>query len=943
MVEDKKNEEEKAITKRKASAGAWWKSTEVEEGQQSAEQAADVKSMAGGDSPAESSEKKPPRKRSPRKKSTPDSGDVLSDASTQEAVAEPPTPPKRSPRKKKEPAKPLEAVVGPTAVDSVVPQSVPEGDSIPAITQASDDASEPVKSTKQARKRPARKKKAVENVVAEPVVERPNENSSDVEVFVKVPELTEDPNGEVAPLPKRTPRKRPPRKKKPVATVAGTVVDEKMTVSPEDVILAENPAPVLLNDKADGQSSEAHAEPSETVKRSSRKRSHRKKKSAGSVAAESVAGATAAAEVEDQAGSAEKAGLAITADNVSVGEVGAETPSATEGGDTESGQEVKKRRPSNRRSRGRRKGPAKQVEAPVVVEQVEEDLDDDWSDVDDDDFDDDDDFENRSGRDRRDGYRSSINAQDSDADFPELPEGDEADEEKENTVLKLLINAEEPEECRLALLENGRLESIHVSTINRTQTKNNIYKARIVAIEPNLQAAFVDYGTEKNGFLPFSEIHPEYYKENLSEDIQKLVETHHWKKLSITDVMEKGQDVLVQVVKEEVGKKGANMTTYLSLPGRSVVLMPGSDSSGISRKISGEERRAQLRTAMSSLGIPEGIGWIVRTAGVDITRSALTRDVGYLLRLWEEIKKKAQDMEGVGQVYEDHQSVLRFLREHFDPAIEEILVDDEGAMEQVKEFVSLLPSKQRDVKVRLHKGSRPIFNQYSVEDQIESIYQPRVSLPSGGSIVIEPTEALVSIDVNSGSTSKGKNFDQSIYQANLEAASELARQLRLRDLGGLIIVDFIDMRNKKHIRDVERMVKVSMKRDKAKVDLSRISKFGLMQISRQKLGSPIEAGNYRVCQHCKGRGTVRSVETLALFYLRRIQTAASRKHVGRVECHFPLDVAQYLLNKKRHEILEHETRYDTEIMIIGNPAMSPAEHEITLHKAEKEPIEKKQG
>jgi len=413
--------------------------------------------------------------------------------------------------------------------------------------------------------------------------------------------------------------------------------------------------------------------------------------------------------------------------------------------------------------------------------------------------------------------------------------------------------------------------------------------------------------------------------------------------LNITAVGEKGRAVLVQVVKEEGGKKGANMTTYLSLPGRSVVLMPGSDSSGISRKISGEERRAQLRTAMNSLDIPEGIGWIVRTASADITKSALARDVGYLLRLWEEIKKKAQEMEGVGQVYEDHQSVLRFLREHFDPAIEEILVDDEAAMEQVKEFISFLPSKQRDVKVRLHKGSRPIFNQFSVEDQIESIYQPRVSLPSGGSIVIEPTEALVSIDVNSGSTSKGKNFDQSIYQANMEAASELARQLRLRDLGGLIVVDFIDMRNKKHIRDVERMVKQAMRRDKAKVDFTRISKFGLMQISRQKLGSPIEAGNYRVCQHCKGRGTVRSVETLALFYLRRIQTGASRKHVGRVECHFPLDVAQYLLNQKRQEIQDHELRYGTEIVILADPDMGPTENEILLQKAEKETNDKKQG
>ncbi len=514
---------------------------------------------------------------------------------------------------------------------------------------------------------------------------------------------------------------------------------------------------------------------------------------------------------------------------------------------------------------------------------------------------------------------------------------------KEKVVLRLLINAEEPEECRLALLENGRLESIHVSTITRTQTRNNIYKGRVVAIEPSLQAAFVDYGTEKNGFLPFSEIHPEYYAQDLPEEIQRHVDSHHWKKLSITDVLEKGQEVLVQVVKEEVGKKGANMTTYLSLPGRSVVLMPGSDSSGISRKISGEERRDQLRKIMNAQNIPEGVGWIVRTAGADITKTALSRDVSYLLSLWQEIKSKGQNLEGVGQVYEDHQSVQRFLRENFDPKIEEILVDDQEALEQVQQFIARLPSKQQKVKVRLHKGARPIFNQYSIEDQIESIYQPKVNLPSGGSIVIDPTEALVAIDVNSGSTSKGQNFEESIFQANIEAASELARQLRLRDLGGLIVVDFIDMRNKKHIREVERELKRAMKRDKAKVDFSRISKFGLMQISRQKLGAPIEAGNYKVCACCKGRGVVRSVETLALFYLRRIQTGASRKQVQQVECRFPLDVAEYLLNKKRSEIQEHESRYDTEIRIIPDITMRPVDHEIILIKAEKDAKGKKQG
>ncbi len=516
------------------------------------------------------------------------------------------------------------------------------------------------------------------------------------------------------------------------------------------------------------------------------------------------------------------------------------------------------------------------------------------------------------------------------------PEEEQRSAKEKSQVLKLLINAEEPEECRLALLADGRLESIHVSTVSSKQTKNNIYKAKIVAIESNLQAAFVDYGTNKNGFLPFNEIHPEYYKQEISEENKRLILQHQWKKLRIHDVLERGQELLVQVVKEEVGNKGANMTTYLSIPGRGVVLMPGSDSNGISRKISGEEKRAQLREIMASLNIPEGVGWIVRTASKDVTKTAITKDVRSLSKLWREIKAKGQSLEGVGRVYQDHDCVLRFLREHFDPEIKEILVDDLAALEKVKDFLDLLPTKQKGAKARLHKGSRPIFNQFNVEDQIESIYQPQVPLPSGGSIVIDPTEALVAIDVNSGSTGKGKNFEESIFKANMEAATELARQLRLRDLGGLIVVDFIDMRINRNVREVERQVKISMKRDRAKVDISRISKFGLMQISRQKLGAPIETSNYRVCEHCKGRGIVRSVETLALFYLRRIQTGASRKEVVRVECHFPLDVAQYLLNNKRHEISDMESRNDIAIVIVADPTLNPADHEIICQKQEKE-------
>jgi ribonuclease E len=493
-------------------------------------------------------------------------------------------------------------------------------------------------------------------------------------------------------------------------------------------------------------------------------------------------------------------------------------------------------------------------------------------------------------------------------------------------ITKLLINAEEPEECRIAQVENGRLESYHVTTVVRERTKNNIYKGRIVSVESSLQAAFVDIGTGRNGFLPFADIHPEYYKEDVSEQSRKLISQQQWRKLKIEDVVKRGQEVLVQVVKEVTGNKGANMTTYLSLPGRCLVLMPGSDSAGISRKISGEERRGQLREIMSKFNIPEGIGYIVRTASAEITKTALQQDLRFLLGLWKEVKKRGQTMQAPALIYQEQDTVVRFLRDHFVQDIKEIIVDTQESFEQVNSFVDLLPARQRKVQVKLHRGAKPIFNQNNIEEQIESIYQPQVQLPSGGSIVIDPTEALVAIDVNSGRTSQKGDFEKSIFLANMEAGEELARQLRLRDLGGLIVVDFIDMRNKKHIRDVERQVKTAMKRDKAKVDISRISRFGLMQISRQKMGAPIEKGSYRRCEHCEGRGVVRSVETLALYYLRRIQTGISRKKISRVEARLPLDVGQYLLNKKRLELAELENRHHATIDIIPRPEMKPHEN-----------------
>ncbi|MBU0908010.1 MAG: Rne/Rng family ribonuclease [Proteobacteria bacterium] len=505
------------------------------------------------------------------------------------------------------------------------------------------------------------------------------------------------------------------------------------------------------------------------------------------------------------------------------------------------------------------------------------------------------------------------------------------DEEEKSSggALKLLINSEEPEEARIALLENGKLSSFHVETVSSAQTKGNIYKGIITAIEPNLQAVFVDMGIERNGFLPFGDIHPEYYCKDVSPST-------HWKDLKIQEVIRKGQEVLVEVVKEATGNKGASITTYLSMPGRYVVLMPGSDSHGISRKIEDESLRSKLREIVNSANLPEEIGFIVRTASKDVTKTALFQDIRYQLNLWKEIKSRGQSMSAPALVYKEQDVTARFLRDHFIHEIQEILVDNQITYEQVVNFLKLLPARQRVTKVKLHKGARPIFNLYQIEEQIEQIYQPSVTLPSGGSIVINPTEALVAIDVNSGRTSKDKNFEETIFLANMEAAEEMARQLRLRDLGGLIVVDFIDMRDKKHIREVEKQVKACMKHDKAKVDISRISKFGLIQISRQRLGPPVQKGSYTLCEHCQGLGMVRSVETMALAQLRRIHTGAIKKTTDKITCRFPLAIAQYMLNQKRADLVELEEKYNVVINIIADPDMNPTQSQIDFHKGAEE-------
>lgn len=482
----------------------------------------------------------------------------------------------------------------------------------------------------------------------------------------------------------------------------------------------------------------------------------------------------------------------------------------------------------------------------------------------------------------------------------------------------LLINAVHPEEFRVALVEGQSLQGFFIETATRGKYVGNIYKGIIVNVLAGLQAAFVNYGVERHGFLPFSEIHPEYYKRDAGEQAR------------IQDVIEPGQEVLVQVVKEEIGNKGAALTTYISIAGRYVVLAPGQNQRGVSRKIEDEAGRARLKEMAQELEVPPDIGIILRTVAENRTKREINKDLKYLLRIWDEIKKRAQETPAPALIYKERDLATRVIRDYFNPSVKTILVDDKEVYKMVKDFLRIVsPRHQRIVK--LYKGEGPIFNKYKLEDQIDQLFQKRVPLKSGGYLIIDPTEALVAIDVNSGrTTSREGKLEEMCFKVNMEAAAEVPRQLRLRDLGGLIVVDFIDMRSSQHIREVEKRLREEVKCDKAKIKVGRISQFGLLEISRQHLGLNIQLGSYRDCPFCEGTGLVRSTETNALWYLRKIWNGVLRETVASVRATLSLDVANYLLNQKRKDIASLEEHYGKEIIIEGVPHLLPHEGQVEL-------------
>ncbi|MBW1782374.1 MAG: Rne/Rng family ribonuclease [Deltaproteobacteria bacterium] len=479
---------------------------------------------------------------------------------------------------------------------------------------------------------------------------------------------------------------------------------------------------------------------------------------------------------------------------------------------------------------------------------------------------------------------------------------------------KMLINAVEAEEYRIAVIKDGLLDGYYIETATAEQKTGNIYKGVVERIEPSLQACFVDYGSDKNGFLSAGDIHPEYFMTGHESSKERAVPP-------IEKTLKKGQELLVQVTKEMPGHKGAQLTTYLSIASRHLVLMPGSKG-GISKKIEDEEERLRLKSIMGNFKLPEGVGYIVRTAALGQNKNELSRDLNRLLRMWKNIKKNVKDASPLSLIHKEQDVCLRTLRDYFTSEIAEVLVDDKETFAKVKRYMKIIsPRHQR--RVKLYKEKRPIFAQYEIERQIESVYQSRVPLKSGGSIVIDPTEALIAIDVNSGRARTGKDVETTAFHTNIEAAQEIARQLRLRDMGGLVVIDFIDMRDKKHNREVEKMVRDKTKDDRAKISMSPISKFGLLELSRQRLRPSIESMSYQTCTCCGGRGIVPSVETAALSFLRRIRMGVSRKGIVQVKGSLSLEVATYLQNRKRKDLAQLESRYGVDITLQADAAIPP--------------------
>src|SRR5579859_7511414 len=489
----------------------------------------------------------------------------------------------------------------------------------------------------------------------------------------------------------------------------------------------------------------------------------------------------------------------------------------------------------------------------------------------------------------------------------------------------MLFNATQQEELRVAIVDGQKLVDLDIESASREQRKSNIYKGIITRIEPSLEAAFVDYGEERHGFLPFKEVSRSYFKDGI--DVGKA---------RIQDALKEGQELIVQVEKDERGTKGAALTTFISLAGRYLVLMPNNPrGGGVSRRVEGEDRN-ELRDTLDQLELPEGMSVIARTAAIGRSAEELTWDLNYLMQLWRAIESAANDRTPGPDgryvakpflIYLESSLVIRAIRDYFQPDIGEILIDTEEIYEQARAFMqTVMPGNVG--KVKLYRDDVPLFSRFQIEHQIESAYSRQVALPSGGAIVIDHTEALVAIDVNSARSTRGGDIEETAYRTNLEAADEVARQLRLRDLGGLIVIDFIDMESQRNQREVENRLREALRYDRARVQIGKISRFGLMELSRQRLQPSLEETAHISCPRCSGTGFIRGTESTALHVLRILQEEAMKENTGAVHAQVPVDVASFLLNEKRAEIQKLESRLKVNIVLVPNQHLDTPHYKV---------------
>ncbi len=482
---------------------------------------------------------------------------------------------------------------------------------------------------------------------------------------------------------------------------------------------------------------------------------------------------------------------------------------------------------------------------------------------------------------------------------------------------RMLFNATQQEELRVAIVEGQKLVDLDIESASREQRKSNIYKGIITRIEPSLEAAFVDYGEERHGFLPFKEVSRSYFKPDI--DVGRA---------RIQDALREGQELIVQIEKDERGTKGAALTTFISLAGRYLVLMPNNPrGGGVSRRVEGEDRN-ELRDTLDQLQLPDGMSVIARTAAIGRTPEELNWDLNYLMQLWRAVESASADpSKKPFLIYLESSLVIRAIRDYFQPDIGEILIDTEEIYEQARAFMqTVMPGNVS--KVKLYRDDVPLFSRFQIEHQIESAYSRQVALPSGGAIVIDHTEALVAIDVNSARATRGGDIEETALRTNLEAADEVARQLRLRDLGGLIVIDFIDMESQRNQRDVENRLRDALKFDRARVQIGKISRFGMMELSRQRLQPSLEETAHISCPRCSGTGFIRGTESTALHVLRILQEEAMKENTGAVHAQVPVDVSSFLLNEKRAEIQKLEARLKINIVLVPNPHLETPHYKV---------------